>query len=109
MTRRGNLFENSEAPARGERFEALHERQGLLIERIVSSDELEGADSDQPHDEWVLLLRGAASLEVDGAVLQLRAGDWLMLPAGTAHRVLRTERNSLWLAVHDRAPTATNT
>lgn len=101
-TRRGNLFAASQPPARGERFEALHERNGLRVERIVSSSEVEPTDYDQAHDEWVALLRGEATLDVQGETVRLGAGDWLFLPARTRHRVVQVSGNPLWLAVHDR-------
>ena len=48
----------------------------------------------------VLLLAGAARLEVDGQPVEMSERDWLMIPAGTPHRVLGTEPGTEWLAVH---------
>jgi len=45
------------------------------------------------------LLAGAAELEVDGDRLSLEPGDWLLLPRGTPHRLVRTTRGANWLAV----------
>jgi cupin 2 domain-containing protein len=55
---------------------------------------------DQTQDEWVVLLEGEAELEVAGRHVRLRAGDWLVLPAHTSHRVLATSAGARWLAVH---------
>lgn len=96
---RGNLFAG-EAPARGEDVRALARLRSVTIERILSSARPDAAPYDQSQDEWVVLLRGQATLEVAGEVLELRAGDYLLLPAHTRHRVLATAPDSLWLAAH---------
>jgi quercetin dioxygenase-like cupin family protein len=49
----------------------------------------EGEWYDQDGDEWVLLVAGSARLRIDGedADRELRAGDWILLPAHCRHRV----------------------
>jgi cupin 2 domain-containing protein len=48
----------------------------------------------------VVLLDGAAVLEVDGERLDLSPGEWVFLPAGVPHSVVHTEAATSWLAVH---------
>jgi cupin 2 domain-containing protein len=96
---RGNLFEAA-APASGERFDVLARFGAAEIERILSSAVPDGGWYEQAHDEWVVLLRGNARLEVDGQILELGAGDYLSLPAYTRHRVIETSSGAVWLAVH---------
>ncbi|ROU04938.1 cupin domain-containing protein [Lysobacter enzymogenes] len=96
----GNLFADAQAPAEGERFEALLTHKNLVVERIVSSARIQPTLYAQAQDEWVALLRGEAELDVAGETVVLRAGDYLFLPAGTPHTVRRVEQGSLWLAVH---------
>ena len=103
----GNLFDDTIAgPEIQERFETLLARPGLRIERIVSTGQAspEGFWYDQPEDEWVLLLSGAAGLRFADAaeVRSLKPGDWLHIPAHTRHRVEWTAATqpSVWLAVH---------
>jgi len=104
---RGNLFVAAQPPAAGEHFETLASLPGARIERILSSA-APGLDTyDQAHDEWVVLLSGEARLEVAGEVLELRAGDHVLLPARTPHRVLATSHGALWLAVHCSQPQPT--
>ena len=100
--RTGNLFQDTVPPAADERFETLLKRGAMHIERIVSSPRPKDTLYDQPHDEWVCLLRGSAALWVDGETVTLAAGDTLLIPAGTPHRVTRTSADPpcLWLAVH---------
>ena len=96
----GNLFLDAEPPARGERFEALLSHKNLVVERIVSSAENQSAESVQRQDEWVLLIRGTALLNMAGEAFALKAGDYLFIPAGVPHRVEETSNGALWLAVH---------
>lgn len=103
-----NLFENIPPPGPDERFDALAEGPGVLVERIVSRGHASPADGwyDQPRDEFVVLLRGAARLEFeDGERLALGPGDWLNIAAHRRHRVAWTdpEQDTVWLAVHHGA------
>src|ERR1700733_14018051 len=100
-----NLFENLPVRTEDEEFTALLSRKAVRIERIVSNGQStpEGAPYDQAHDEWVLLLRGAASVWVDGdGERDLRPGDYLLFPAHRLHRVTRTadDEPTVWLAIH---------
>lgn len=96
----GNLFIDAKPPAEGERFETLLKHRNLVVERIVSSSAIRPAEYVQTQDEWVLLLEGEAVLEVAGVRHELRAGDYLFLPAGVPHTVLSTSQGALWLALH---------
>lgn len=96
---RGNLFA-CEVPESGEHFEALAKLRATTIERIVSSAAPRLDPYDQPQDEWVMLVRGSALLELRNETLELAAGDYVLIPAHTPHRVLSTSTGALWLAVH---------
>lgn len=98
--RMGNLFENAVPPGTGERFETLLACRNLVVERIVSAATVEPREYVQPQDEWVVLVRGEAALEVAGESVVLRAGDHVFLPAGTRHTVKSASEGALWLAVH---------
>jgi len=94
-----NLYD-TEVPADGEIFQTLLHAKHLRIELIVSSEEPEERLYDQPHDEAVLLLDGCASLWIDGRVVALQPGDFLLIPARTPHKVIRTDPGTRWLAIH---------
>lgn len=86
-------------------FTALLQRPGVRIERIVSRGQTTPDDApyDQPQDEWVLLLDGAARLWLeDRGELTLTPGDALLIPAHVRHRVTFTQAEppTVWLAVH---------
>lgn len=100
-----NLFDPLPAPSAEETFTELLSRPGVRIERIVSTGQATPVDApyDQAHDEWVLLLQGAAGLWLDGdGERVLRPGDHLLIPARCRHRVTWTAGDgpTVWLAVH---------
>lgn len=99
----GQLLAGLPPPAADEHFECLHAAGGARIERIVSHGQSSppGFWYAQDGDEWVAVVAGEASLEfADGRSLTMRAGDWVVLPAGSRHRVARTASPTVWLAVH---------
>jgi len=96
-----------------ELFECLLKREDLLIERIISKGHItpEGQWYDQAWDEWVILLQGQATLSLccnrqDEKLISLVAGDYLLIPAHTRHRVewTSTEQAVVWLAIHLHKP-----
>ena len=94
-----NIF-NCQAPYIGERFDTLFENEKVRIVRIVSSDNIEPTLYIQEEDEWVALLEGEATLDMDGEQIRLGKGDTLFIPAGTPHSVTSAAKGTLWLAVH---------
>jgi cupin 2 domain-containing protein len=100
-----NLFDHLPAQSADEEFVELLSRKAVRVERIVSTGQSTPAEApyDQDHDEWVLLLRGAAGLWVQGQTEHiLRPGDHLSIPANHLHRVTWTpkEETTIWLAIH---------
>jgi quercetin dioxygenase-like cupin family protein len=96
---RGRLGDSA-APDAGEAFTTIARLGATAVEEIVSSPTPDTAEQVQDHDEWVVLLAGRAVLDVEGTSITLAAGDWVVLRAGTPHRVLETAAGSRWLAVH---------
>ena len=100
-----NLLEKLPAAKRAEAFTELLKRPGLRIERIVSRGQATPEDEPmaQDHDEWVLLLEGAAGMRIeDSADVRLAPGDHLLIGKGQKHWVTYTakDRATVWLAVH---------
>ena len=88
-----------------ESFEALLSRPDVLIERIVSNGHATPPDRPylQPHDEWVMIVAGAARLLVEGQPERsLAPGDHMLVPGGVKHWVTWTaeDQPTVWLAVH---------
>jgi cupin 2 domain-containing protein len=100
-----NLFDDLPVAAGGEVSTELLARDGVRIERIVSTGQSTPPDKPyrQSHDEWVLLLAGSAGLCIEGEVERnLRPGDHVLIAAGRAHWVTWTSKNepTIWLAIH---------
>lgn len=100
-----NLLEKLPAAKRAEAFSELLDRPGIRIERIVSRGQSTPEDTPmlQDHDEWVLLLEGAAGMRIeDSAEMTLAPGDHLLIAAGQKHWVTWTakDRVTVWLAAH---------
>lgn len=97
---RGRLRDPSQAPAEGEELDRLLSVGGVVVEQILSASSSTPSHYRQQHDEWVVVLSGGATLDVDGERCTLVSGEWILLPAGVRHSVLRTEARTSWLAVH---------
>ncbi|GJM43890.1 MAG: hypothetical protein DHS20C21_07320 [Gemmatimonadota bacterium] len=99
-----NLFRNIPDRADQEFVESLVTRPGARVERIVSRGHRspEGFWYDQDDDEWVVLVRGRATLSfADGRTLEMQAGDHAWIPAHAKHRVDWTapDVETVWVAV----------
>jgi len=99
-----NLFSDLPETITAEVFTTLLDRPGCRLERILSQGQITPLEApyQQPHDEWVLLLAGAARVALEGREVALQPGDTLFIPAHTEHWVTYTDPvvTSIWLAVH---------
>lgn len=101
-----NLLSDIPATLPEELCETLVEAGSVRIERIVSFGQAspEGFWYDQQQHEWVVLWQGAARLrfQQDDALLELRPGDFVNIPAHRRHRVEWTTpaEPTVWLAIH---------
>lgn len=102
----GNIFAALPADRGAEHFDTLVKLGDGRVERIVSFGQCspEGFWYDQDHHEWVIVLRGRGTLQIEGRhqPIDLGPGDYIELPARTRHRVAWTtaEEPTIWLAVH---------
>jgi cupin 2 domain-containing protein len=103
-----NLFDEVPCALGEEQFKSLLISRNVRIERIVSMGQSSppGFWYDQEEGEWVVVLKGAAKLLVEGedTPLRLGPGDFIDLPAHTRHRVEWTDPTTptVWLAVFYR-------
>ena len=99
-----NLFTDLPPNLPGELFSTLLEATNVRIERIVSRGHVSpyGFWYDQPQHEWVVVLKGAARLRIEDETLEMKAGDFVNIPARKKHRVEWTtpDEPTVWLAVH---------
>lgn len=85
--------------------QTLFSKPTIRIERIVSKGHCSAENEwyDQNQDEWVILLQGEARLTfAQSAPVDLKSGDYLLIPAHCRHRVEWTNPDieSVWLAIH---------
>lgn len=99
-----NFFRDAAGdPRTEEHIQPLFQSAGVRIERIASHGRAseDGFWYDQPTDEWVMLMLGSAVLEYEDAPpVELKKGDWLIIPRHVRHRVASTSSDAIWLAVH---------
>jgi cupin 2 domain-containing protein len=107
MTRSSNLFADLPHQSPDELFTTLLDAADVRIERIVSHGHAspEGFWYDQDRHEWVVVLTGAATLRFEDETVEMRAGDFLNIPAHRKHRVEWTapDEPTVWLAVFYRS------
>jgi cupin 2 domain-containing protein len=102
----GSVFRDLPDAARSERFEELCRTGSFRIERITSGGQSSppGFYYDQAWDEWILVLQGWATVQLQDPeeTIHLSSGDWLLITAHRRHRVQATSQTSptIWLAVH---------
>lgn len=98
-----NLFTGLPANLPDELLTTLLKAANIRIERIVSHGHVspDGFWYDQDEHEWVIVLKGAATLRFEDSVVELKPGDFVNIPAHKKHRVEWTtpEEATIWLAV----------
>lgn len=103
LPQRHHLFAASQLSPGEEEFTVLLQTKGFRLEQITSYSAASPPDFwyDQPEHEWVVLVRGNATLCFDpGGTMHLTAGDTLTIPAHLKHRVEQTSEDAVWLAIH---------
>jgi cupin 2 domain-containing protein len=105
-----SIFDRLPSAPAEEVFDTLLKASGVRVERILSHrhSSPEGFWYEQAHGEWVLLLRGRATLRLEhpDERVTLAPGDYLWLAPGRRHRVDATGPDTIWLAVHLPPPLA---
>lgn len=98
-----NLFTDLPANLPDEFLTTLLKAANIRIERIVSHGHAspDGFWYDQNEHEWVIVLQGAARLQFEDSVVELKLGDFVNIPAHKKHRVEWTTPDgpTIWLAV----------
>jgi len=100
-----NIFSSIPTDIPQELFENILTTDSFRIERIVSQGQAspEGFWYDQEQNEWIILLKGRAGLLFEGSdhIVDLKAGDYLNIPAHLKHRVQWTDPSckTIWLAI----------
>jgi cupin 2 domain-containing protein len=106
---RGRLRAADSAPITGEHEYRLVELGHVVIDQILSGRLDSPIDYEPDVDEWVVVLAGAATVELKGEAIRLEAGDWILLPAHAPHRLVETDPGTNWLTVTATGPVAPTT
>jgi len=102
----GNIFARLPRIKNKEIFQELVKNKKFLLERIISLGQKtpEGRWLKESRDEWVIVLKGNAVLRFQDRkeLMKLKAGDYVLIPKNTRHRVEWTSpnRKTVWLALH---------
>ncbi len=103
-------FPAAASAGEAETFDVLLSRPDVKIERITSTGQASPPDFwyCQPQSEWVLVVQGAAGLQLEGEAQErvLQVGDFVNIPAQCRHRVnwTQAEPPTIWLAIHYAYP-----
>lgn len=98
-----NIFDELPQHFPKELVQILVRAADVRIERIISHGHASPADFwyDQPQHEWVIVLKGAARLQFEDGMTEIKVGDFINIPAFKKHRVDWTtpDEPTVWLGV----------
>jgi cupin 2 domain-containing protein len=100
-----NIYDVENINLSDEFFEDLLKQKGFRLERIISKGHVTESDYwyDQDEDEFVLLLKGFAKLLFeDNSIIELKEGDYILIPKHVKHKVIYTDKNNktFWLTCY---------
>ncbi len=98
-----NIFDDLRQHLPKELVQILVRAADVSIERIISNGHASPADFwyDQAQHEWVIVLKGAARLQFEDGMVEMKVGDFINIPASKKHRVDWTtpDEPTVWLGV----------
>lgn len=104
MSQITNVLDAIPAHLPAELVQILLQTPHVRIERIISQGHRspDGFWYDQAECEWVVLIAGAARLQFENEVIDMKPGAFVNIPAHCRHRVEWTSPSepTIWLAIH---------
>jgi cupin 2 domain-containing protein len=98
-----NIFDDLPQHLPKELVQILVRAADVRIERIISHGHATPADFwyGQAQHEWVIVLKGAARLQFEDCMVEMKVGDFINIPAFKKHRVNWTtpDEPTVWLGV----------
>jgi cupin 2 domain-containing protein len=98
-----NIFDDLPQHLPKEFVQSLIRAADVRIERIISHGHVSPADFwyDHPQHEWVIVLKGAARLQFEDGMVEMKVGNFINIPAFKKHRVDWTtpDESTVWLGV----------
>ena len=95
-----NLFDYELPNLDSENFTTLLKHKNIEIKRIISNTLKTSQTFKQSEDEFVIVLKGCAKIEMNNKIYKLKSGDYLFIPANTTHTLLKTKKVVVWIALH---------
>jgi len=95
-----NVYEYTLPDIDSENFTTLLNDKNVEIKSIISNTLSSPQTFKQKCDEWVVVLQGCAKIEMDGIIHKLKKGDTLFIEANKEHKLLKTKKVVVWLAVY---------
>ena len=98
-----NIFDDIPQHLHKEVVQTLLQAADVRIERIISHGHASAPNFwyDQGQSEWVIVLQGAARLQFEDCMVEMKVGDFVNIPAFKKHRVDWTtpDEPTVWLGV----------
>ena len=95
-----NLYDYELPELDNESFKTLLSHKNVEIKTIISNTLSTPQTFKQECAEWVVILQGCAKIEMDGIIHKLKKGETLFIPANKEHKLLKTKKVVVWLAVY---------
>jgi cupin 2 domain-containing protein len=96
-----NLYEIEKLPEiDSEIFYTLLKSKNVTVKKIVSNTLKTPQTFVQDENEFVVLLKGCAKIEINSEIKKLKGGDFLYIPANTPHTLLKTKSTAVWLCFY---------
>lgn len=98
-----NIFDELPEHLPKELVQILIQANDVRIERIISHGHTSPVDFwyDQPQQEWVIVLKGAARLQFEDGMVEMKVGNFINIQAFKKHRVDWTtpDEPTVWLGI----------
>ncbi len=99
-----NIYNSSVLNKQEEVIEEILSTKSFRLEKISSFGHRTPDNEwyDQDNDEWVLLLKGRATIlfQIQNKTVNLKEGDYFLIKKHIKHRVEYVSEDALWLCIH---------
>jgi len=81
-------------------FQTLLTKDNIKIKKIISNSLKTEQQFCSENNEFVVLLKGCAKIEINNEIKKLKSGDYLFIPKNTPHTLIKTKKIAIWLAIY---------
>jgi cupin 2 domain-containing protein len=101
MLKLENIFADIPEKFSEELVQKLASTSNFWIERAVSpKSDIPSKIYDQDEEEFLMIIEGYAELELvdKKEIVKMKSGDYMIIPPHLKHKVIKTKKNTIWLA-----------